>query len=145
YLQGDSLIFETPLTRNVLGNAVSMRSIRFANEGQGTLGACAAPLPSHNFTGVTSGSDAILLESTLLDVSGNAFATESDFYFCPLPYIFEGGFSVNTRITEDIAGALEMHLYYGYNLGGGQVLNGIGFVIQNPDESITFALREFTP
>src|SRR5690606_12030129 len=145
YLQGDSLIFETPLTRNVLDNALSIRSSRFADEVQGTLGGCATPLPSHNFTGVTSGSEAILLESTLLDVSGNSFANESDFYFCPLQYIFESGFSVNTRIAEDIAGALEMHLYYGYNLGGGQVLNGIGFVIQNPDQSITFALREFTP
>lgn len=145
YLKGDSLVLETPFNRTLFGNAATIRSIRLLDEGQSTLGACAEPLTSHNYTGTTSSNESITLESTLLDVSGNTFAQESDFYFSPLEYVFEGGFSAVNRITNDITGALEMHLYYNFELGGGDKLFGIGFVIRNPDNTITFALREFTP
>src|SRR5690606_10360933 len=68
-----------------------------------------------------------------------------DFYFAPLAYVFDNGVSAGAQIQQDISGALEMHLYYGLNLGGGDILYGIGFVIQNLDGTTTFALREFTP
>jgi len=94
---------------------------------------------------VTSASDAIVLETSLLDVTGSTFADVSDFYFSPLIYIFNNGVSMGDQIPQDVAGALEMHMYYGYDIGAADLLYGIGFVIQNLDGSYTFALREFTP
>jgi hypothetical protein len=81
----------------------------------------------------------------LLDVNGKSFAGLSDFYFSPLVYIFNNGTSMGNQIPLDVAGAVEMHMYYGYDLGGGDLLYGIGFVIQNLDNTVTFALRKFTP
>jgi hypothetical protein len=78
-----------------------------------------------------------------LDVSGNDFTVESDFYVAPIGNIFNNGVRANTAIEADITGALAMQLYYNY--GNGTPFYGIGFIIQNADESITFALREFTP
>src|SRR5690606_35791646 len=59
--------------------------------------------------------------------------------------IFENGIRSGTRISQDVPGALAMQLYYNYSLGGNNVLNGIGFIIQNSDGTITFALKQFTP
>ena len=144
-IQGDSIIFDEALQRTILGNAVSIRSLQLNNIGEATLSVCADPITVHTYTGITSENDAVLLETSLLDVNGSSFATLSDFYFTPLVYIFNNGTSMASQVPQDIAGALEMHLYYGLDLGGGDLLYGIGFVIRNLDGSITFALREFTP
>lgn len=144
-IQGDSIVFEVPLQTTILGNAVTIRSLKLDAIGQSTLSVCATPITIHNFSGKTSAGELITLETSLVDVSGKNFAQESDFYFSPLIYIFDNGTSMSEQIQLDVAGALEMHMYYGYEIGGGELLYGIGFVIQNLDGTITFALREFTP
>lgn len=144
-IKSDSIVFDDPLQATILGNALNVHGLKLDNIGESTINACAEPIPVHTFSGVTSANDPVFLETSLVDVSGRTFAQVSDFYFSPLVYIFDNGTSMSTQIPLDIAGALEMHLYYGYDLGGGDLLYGIGFVIQNLDGTITFALREFTP
>ncbi|MDQ2656758.1 MAG: DUF4302 domain-containing protein [Bacteroidota bacterium] len=144
-IEGDKMILDKALEGTILGNAISIASLELNTLGESTLNVCADPITVHNFSGVTSAGDGIVLETSLLDVSGKTFAQRSDFYFCPLTYIFDNGTSMSEQVIQDVAGALEMHLYYGYELGNGTVLNGIGFVIQNLDGSVTFALRQFTP
>jgi len=144
-IEGNSIILENPLERTVLGNAIRIESLQLSTVGESTINVCVDPIPSHTYSGTTSAGDAIFLETSLVDVSGKTFAQVSDFYFSPLVYIFNNGTSVSEQIQQDVTGALEMHMYYGYDIGGGEKLYGIGFVLQNADGSVTFALREFTP
>lgn len=144
-IEGGSIILEQPFQGTVLGNTLLIESLQLTTLGEATINVCTDPIPVHTYSGTTSAGDAVVLETSLLDVSGRSFAQRSDFYFSPLVYIFDNGTSVSEQITRDVAGAIEMHMYYGYDLGGGNLLYGIGFVIQNLDGSITFALREFTP
>ena len=144
-VEGGSIILENAFQETVLGSAISIESLQLSTIGDASINVCADPIPVHTYAGTTSAGDAVILETSLLDVSGKTFAQRSDFYFSPLGYIFDNGVSAGERITQDIAGAIEMHMYYGYDIGGGELLYGIGFVIQNLDGSVTFALREFTP
>lgn len=145
YLEGDAIVLDDPLEKTILGQALSFSSIHFQTFDETSVNVCADPLTFHNYTGITSENEAFLFETSLLDVNGRSFATASTFYFSPLVYIFDNGRSLGNEIPQNIPGALELHLYYGLELAGGEKLNGIGFVIQNPDNTITFALREFTP
>jgi hypothetical protein len=145
YLEGNSIILETPVSGNFLGNNISIERIQLNTLGEDAIAAvCTDPLPIHTYTGEISNDD-VLLETTMFDLPGATFATLSDFYFAPLNFISDSGKLVVDQITTHIEGALEMHLYYGLELQDGGTLYGIGFVIQNADGSITFALREFTP
>jgi hypothetical protein len=144
-IEGNEIIFDEPLERTILGNAISITGLHLNDLTASTISICAEPITLHTYTGVTSANDAVVLETGLFDVNGASFANVSDFYFSPLVYILDNGRSANTQIAQDIAGALELHMYYGYNIGGGELLYGIGFVIRNVDESVTFALRKFTP
>jgi hypothetical protein len=144
-IQGGSIILEEPFQGTVLGNAITIESLQMSTIGDASINVCATPIPVHTYSGTTSAGDAIVLETSLVDVSGKKFAQQSDFYFSPLVYIFDNGTSMSEQIAQDVAGAIEMHMYYGYDIGGGELLYGIGFVIQNLDGSVTFALREFTP
>lgn len=144
-IQGGSIIFEEPFQGTVLGNAITIESLQMSTIGDASINVCANPIPVHTYSGTTSAGDPIVLETSLVDVSGKMFAQQSDFYFSPLVYIFNNGTSMSEQIAQDVAGAIEMHMYYGYDIGGGELLYGIGFVIQNLDGSVTFALREFTP
>jgi hypothetical protein len=144
-IQGDSIVFDEPLQGNILGNTVSIKSLKLNTIGDASITVCPEPIPVHTFTGVTSANDVVTLETTLLDVNGKSFTTLSDFFFSPLGAIFNNGTPVANQITQDVTGALEMHMYYGLELSGGDLLYAIGFVIQNLDGTITFALREFTP
>lgn len=144
-VQGDSIIFDEPLQQTILGSSISIKSLALTTLGASSISVCADPIPVHSLSGVTSAGDPVLLETSLLDVSGKSFAELSDFYFAPLQYIFDNGSSMSEQIQQDVAGAVEMHLYYGYDIGGGELLYGIGFVIVDPDGNATFALREFTP
>lgn len=144
-IEGSSIVLDEPFQQTVLGNAITIESLQMSTIGDASINVCVNPIPVHTYSGTTSSGDAVLLETSLLDVSGKLFATQSDFYFSPLIYIFDNGVSVSERITQDVSGAIEMHMYYGYDLGNGNLLYGIGFVLQNLDGSVTFALRRFTP
>ncbi len=144
-IEGGRIILDEPFQGTVLGQAISIQHLELGTLGESTLNLCADPITLHTLAGATSSGESVLLETSLVDVSGATFAALSDFYFAPLVYVFDNGTSRGEQITQDIAGALEMHLYYGLELSDGSTLYGIGFVIQNLDGSITFALREFTP
>jgi len=144
-IEGGSIIFDQPLQETILGNSIDISSLQMSTLGETTLNVCTDPITLHNYSGLTSANEAIVLETSLLDVNGSTFAELSDFYFSPLFYIFNNGVSMGDQIPQDVAGALEMHMYYGYDIGAADLLYGIGFVIQNIDGTYTFALREFTP
>jgi hypothetical protein len=144
-LKGDSLVLDTGFTGSVLSNNISIKGIKFTDFVEETLNICTEPSSVHIYEGVTSANDKVTLETGLLDISGKTFSTQSDFYFSPLYYILDNGNSADAEISQNIAGAVEMHLYYNYDIGGNESLYGIGFVIVNLDGSTTFALRQFSP
>ncbi len=145
FLKGDSIVFDNRFSGTGLSSSVSLKGIRFSDLSEETLNVCTDPIVVHSYDGVTSANDAVKLQTSLLDAAGRTFTTVSDFYFSPLFFILNNGESAATAISQDVAGALEMHLYYNFDIGGPEPLYGIGFVIRNLDQSITFALREFTP
>jgi hypothetical protein len=144
-IEGDSIIFNNAFTGTFLGNSISIRSIKFNNLTNGQINVCTDPIAIHGYTGVTSANDPVTLETTLLDIRGAAFATLSDFYICPIGNIIDNGVFVGSQVEEDIKGALAMQIYYNYDLGDGTPFYAIGFIIQNVNGTVTFALREFTP
>lgn len=145
-IKGDSIIFNETLQQTILGNNIRIKSLKLNDLGDAAISVCTDPIPIHTYSGVTSSNDVFLLETSLIDVNGRRFAQLSTFYFSPLQYIFNNGESSREAVLEDITGALEMHLYYNYEIEPGEpVLNGIGFVIRNLNGTVTFALREFTP
>jgi hypothetical protein len=144
-IKGDSLVLETRLTGNIIGNNISIKGLKLNGLTDASINVCADPIPTHSYSGVTSSNDNVNLETSIIDINGATFTSLSDFYFCPLGLVIDNGRVVTEEITQDIAGAVEVHLYYGLELSDGSFLYGIGFVIVNLDGSVTFALREFTP
>jgi hypothetical protein len=144
-LKGDSIVFDSGYSDNVLNNNISIKGIKFTDLTDGTLNVCADPITIHSYEGVTSADDAVTIETSLLDASGGAFADVSDFYIAPLDDIVNNGESASAQIAQDITGALAMQLYYNYDIGNGQAFYAIGFYIQNSNGTVTFALRRFTP
>lgn len=145
HLQGNSLVLEQPVSSSVAGSTVTIESLNFSTLGDASISICAEPFAVHTYSGVTSSNDPFVLETTMLDLAGATFATASNVYFSPLSYIRDNGELLIDSIQKDITGAIEMRLYYGLALNDGSTLYGIGFVLQNTDGSVTFALREFTP
>jgi hypothetical protein len=143
-LEGDSMILDEPLRGNFYGNNINVSSLKLTSLSESVFNGCAASTTIHAISGKTSQNDNIVLETTMADLSGGTFAELSDFYFAPLQYISANGQFIENEITENIPGVIEMHLYYGYDITQGE-LYGIGFVIQNADGSVTFALQEFSP
>ena len=145
FLKGDSIVFDSRFSGTGLSSTVSMKGIKFTDFNEETLNVCPDPMTVHSYDGVTSANDAVKLQTKLLDAGGRSFTTVSDFYFSPLVFILNNGVSADADISRDVAGALEMHLYYNYDIGEPEPFYAIGFVIRNLDQSITFALREFNP
>lgn len=143
-IQGDSLILNEPLQGNFFGTSIRVAGLSFSSLSESTFNGCAAPLTIHAINGKTSQDDNIVLETTLDDLSGRTFAQASDFYVGLLENIRDNGNFVANEITANIPGALAMQLYYGYDVSRGEI-HAIGFIIQNTNDSFTFALREFVP
>jgi hypothetical protein len=137
-IKKDSLVLDQALTRTLLSNNISIKSIYFSNLTNSTLNVCPSPIDIHSMAGVTSANDDVHLESSLFDASGTQF-TADDFFVASIDLVFINGQTAWQQIQQDIHGALAMQLYY--NNDG---FYGLGFVIQNDDGSITFALRQFT-
>ncbi|HYF69744.1 MAG TPA: DUF4302 domain-containing protein [Ohtaekwangia sp.] len=140
-IQGDSLILNTAFSGKFFGQDITLKGLKFNTLVNGSIDICDDPINVHSYEATTSTNDDVLVETTLLDLSGANFVETTTFYFAPLEYIFDNGEYVGDEIMENVQGALEMQLYYNYSGG----LYGIGFYIENPDGSVTFALREFTP
>ena len=145
FFKGDSMVLDEQFSAGVLNSSITIKSILFTTFSESSLGICAEPIALHSYTGITSANDQVILSTGLLDVSGKNFAQASDFFIAPNENIFNNGFRVIQQIEQDISGALAMQLYYNYNDGSGTPFNAIGFLIQNPDATTTFALRKFTP
>jgi hypothetical protein len=144
-LKGDSIAFDNRFSGTGLTSGVTIKGIRFSDLEEETLNVCSDPIIVHSYDGVTSANDAVKLQTTLLDAGGRSFTTLSDFYFSPLSFILKDRVPMDAEISRDVAGALEMHLYYNYDIGDPEPFYAIGFVIRNVDQSVTFALRQFTP
>jgi hypothetical protein len=138
-ISGDSIILIDPLSRNILGLQISISSIILTSTFATSLNECDSPIPITGLAGKTSQNDDVKLQTSLNDAAGRTF-TQSQFYVSPNYYIFSQGESMEAQILADLPGALAMQLYYNY--GG---FYAIGFVFQNADGQITFALKEFTP
>lgn len=145
FLKGDSIVFDTGYSGNVLSNNISIKGIKFTDLIDGTLDVCADPITIHSYKGVTSAGDDVNVETSLSDASGRTFADVSDFYIAPLNNIRNNGESAAAQVAQDITGGLAMQLYYNYDIGDGQPFYAIGFYIQNANGTVTFALRQFTP
>ena len=143
-IKGDSMVFDTPFSGTVLNNNISIKGIKFSTFNEGSLTLCTNVIIVHSYQGTTSANDDVVFETTLSDVSGAKFA-QSDFHICPIENIFNGGVRAAQAVAQDITGALAMQLYYNYDDGSGTPFYAIGFLIQNPDATVTFALRSFTP
>ncbi len=142
-VKGDSIVFDSPLTGSFLGNPITMKGIKFNNLEDAELNVCTDPIQVFSYAGVTSANDLVQLETTLLDASGSQFASQSDFFVCPISNIIDNGVFAGAAVAEDITGASSMQLYYNYDLGG-DPFYAMGFFIQNSNGTTTFALREFT-
>ncbi len=138
-LKGDSVLLATPFQQSLFGNAINIQRLRLSSMTSGSFNGCSSPIALDVASGTTSQGDNIRIESTLDDFSGGTFVAK-DFYYAPLSNIRNNREAVVDQIQADITGAVATQLYY--NNDG---FYGIGFVIENPDRSITFALREFTP
>jgi hypothetical protein len=144
-IKGDSIVFDTRFSRSLFGSSTAIKSIKFAALSDASINICAEPIPIHVYDGVTSANDPVLLETAIAEANGKRFAARSDFFFCPLNFVFDNGQSVGSEIETAIPDAVEIHLYYNVRLNDGTDLYGIGFVLRNSDGSTTFALREFVP
>lgn len=136
-LQGDSIVFDTPLTTTFQGNTISIKSILLTELTGTTLNACLEPLPSPLYKGVTSGNDAVSIENSLINNEGTSFWSRSDIYYGHLLNIRnENGERVNEQITTDIKYAAAMLFYTDSK--------AVGFLLENPDGSTAIVVREFT-
>jgi hypothetical protein len=142
-IEGDEIIFDEPLTGTYVGVSVSLSSIDLDDLTDASLVACGSPINIHSYSGVTSDNAAVALETTLLDANGRGF-TSNEYMTAPIQNIFDNGFSQANKVAEDIKGAAGFQIYYDAEVGSGPNLYGIGFVIQNDDGSVTFALKEYT-
>jgi hypothetical protein len=140
-ISGDSIILDEPLSRTILGIQVSISSLILTSTFTSSINECDSPISITGLAGKTSQNDNVKLQSSMNDAAGKTF-TQADFYFSPNYYIFQEGVSMEEQILTDLPGALAMQLYYNYNNSG---FYAIGFVFENSDGEITFALREFTP
>jgi hypothetical protein len=140
----DSIVFDEALSGSFVGTSVTLKSIKLASLSDAALNVCAAPIPTHAYSGVTSTNNDVILEPSIIDANGKKFATLSDFYYSPTFYIFHNGEPQNEAVEGNITGVQSMQLYYNFDIGS-RMLFGLGFFILNADGSRTFALREFTP
>jgi hypothetical protein len=138
-IKKDSMVFDVPFVRTLLSNNISIKSIYFDDLSTSALNICVSPTTIHAIDGVTSANDEVRLETSMFDASGAQFGNVDDFFVAPIDLFFINRVSQWPQIQEDVHGALALQLYY--NNDG---FYALGFVIQNDNGTITYALREFT-
>ncbi len=139
-LQGDAIVFDTPLDVMFNGSRVLIESVSFTDLGEVPIDICPAPSTAPFYEGFTSLNEAVTLETSLYDNGGAAFQTTAEIYAGPVELIFgEDGFSRYNEIVEDIAGALFFVVYNNYD-----GLNAMGFLVENPDGTTGIIVREYT-
>lgn len=142
-IQGDSMVFDTPLTGNFMGYEVSISSIKFNQLTDATIDACTESININKYTGTIAGSnDPVTLETTLFDPNGSDFLGTLNFYFSPLVYIYQNGVAAGAQIAENVNGAQDMQLYYYQDPNDPFLV--MGFRVANASGTTTWALKEFT-
>lgn len=142
-LEGNSIILDKPLTGSFMGNSISIERIMLDDLTSSVAEICADTLNIYNYTGSISSNDPIVLETSIFDPEGAGFNQSFGVFRAPLQNIFdEEGFSAMQQIEDDIEGALEMQMYFIDTQNGR--LEALGFIIQNTNASVTFALKDFT-
>lgn len=145
-VQGDSIILDEPFQTTFMNQDLRINSLRFDEYSQTVSNICSEPIEAPLYHGlIPNNGEGFLMENSLFDIEGANFHQRSDFFISPNYYIFDQDWMpADERIAQDVAGAQAMQLYYNLDLGGTS-LYAIGFYIQNADESVTWALKEFTP
>ncbi len=139
-LQGDAIVFDTPLDVTFNGSQVLIESISFTDIGEVPIDICPEPSTAPFYEGFTSSNEPVTLETSLYDNGGAAFKTTADIYAAPVQLIFgEDGFSRYNQILSDVAGAIYFVVYNNYN-----GLNAMGFLVENPDGTTAIVVREYT-
>ncbi len=141
-LQGNSIVFDTPIAGNFAGTNLSITSIALNTLSTGSVQPCADPTPIHIYSGQTSLGDAITFESTIVNAGGTGF-TQSTLFVAPIQNIRKSGEFIFDEIEQDLPGVLEMYLLYNFSYRG-EVITAMGFALQNKDGSVTIAVKEFT-
>ena len=142
-IKGDSIVFDSRLSGNLLGTSVNLKGIKLSTISESTINVCDDPITLHAYAGVTSANDVVSLETTLLDASGPDFTQAADYFNSGV--VLLNGVQMDAQIAEDLTGYSGMQLYYNYDIGGSSLFYALGFYLINASGDVTFALREFTP
>lgn len=143
YFRNDSLVLQSPLAGNFVGVTTSIKGIKVNKAQNDSLTMCAPPISIHGYRSATSAGDSVLLETTIADGAGATF-TENGFYSAPVSNLAYLGESAYLQVIADLPTATHFQLYYDVVIGGSP-FTGIGFRIENPDSTVTYALWEFVP
>jgi hypothetical protein len=139
-IQGDSIIFQTPLDVTYKSNQVYIKSLYLNTLTEGEINVCPEPETVPLYIGKTSRNENITFETSLFNNEGASFRTRSEIYFGHLLNIRnENGERVFEQITTDIKYAGGMLFY-----NDSDDFNALGFYIENPDGTTAIVVREFT-
>jgi len=139
-LDGDSLVFETPLKGNYVGLNVSLRSVKLKTFGTSSIPAvCAGSKPIHTYTGVTAAGEGVTVEPTYSDPAGGAFTAAGNFFDAPLGNILLNGKQAYAQLQTDLTGVSDFQIY-----SGASGITGMGFRLQNATGGPTYAIWQYT-
>ncbi|HEY0744431.1 MAG TPA: DUF4302 domain-containing protein [Chryseosolibacter sp.] len=141
-LQGNSVLFDTPISGNFVGLTISVGSLTLTSLSTGGVQPCADLVPIHIYSGQTSAGDAITLESTIVNAGGRGF-TGSTLFVAPLSNIRKDGGFVLDEIEQDLPDASEMYLLNNFSYRG-QIITGIGFFLQDAQGDNALAYKAFS-
>jgi hypothetical protein len=143
YFRNDSLVFQSPLAGNFVGVTTSIKGVKVNTPQNSSLTLCGPLIQIHGYKGVTSAGDNVLLESTIVDAAGATF-TDYGYFNAPVSNLAYLGESAYQQVIADLPTATNFQLYINLELEDGP-FTGIGFRIENPDATVTFALWGFEP
>lgn len=143
-ITGDSISFTSPFKGTYFSYPVNIKGIKLTKEVvEQSKDLCADPIILHGISGVTSENQPVVFATSIEGGSGQEFIDKAYFYYSPVEVIFRDGSSIGNEISTNITGVTTMQIYFGVNIGNGPT-NLIGFSITNPDQSRTFAMKNFT-
>ncbi len=141
-IDGNTIILDNALTGSFMGNTVSVSAIRLNDFSSTVTTLCADTVTLYKYTGTLDSNESVVLETSLLDPEGTDFDQLYTFFNAPIRNILKKDkSSAQDEVAADIIGVSDMQLYFTETQNG--PLNALGFRIENPNASVTFALREF--
>lgn len=146
YFRNDSIVFQSPLAGNFAGVAASIKGIKIDyddDDQKSSLTMCTPSIPIHGYEGVTSAGDNVLLETTLADAAGAAYQNHTVLY-APINNLAYLGESAYRQVIADLPTATYFLVYNNIETPSGP-FTGIGFRVENPNNTYTFAMLGFEP